>query len=253
MTKVQSVERISAILNTIADHYGGAGVTEIAQKIDLPISTVSRFLIALESVNFVERVSASSGFRIGPAIFDLVTQADLSQYLIKLARPFLEALAQTTGESVTLTILENDQVYCIDQVPGHYNLQLQDWTGQYFPLHTSADGKIYLAFMDDQQRHYYLDQPLQKITPNSITDPEQLRQQLEQVHQAGYAWAEDEYEQGLVALASRFHITIGSRYVPQGGVQNWELSRRFLSWGANSFARRIVLTVKIEKRSRAIP
>lgn len=41
----------------------------------------------------------------------------------------------------------------------------------------------------------------------------------------------------LVALADYYHITIGSRYIPEGGVVNWELRRRFLSWGANAFAR----------------
>ncbi len=45
------------------------------------------------------------------------------------------------------------------------------------------------------------------------------------------------YIPGLVALADHFHITIGSRYIPEGGVRNWELRRRFLSWGANAFAR----------------
>jgi dolichol-phosphate mannosyltransferase len=45
------------------------------------------------------------------------------------------------------------------------------------------------------------------------------------------------YIPALVALANHFHITIGSRYVPQGRVQNWGWQRRFLSWGANLFAR----------------
>ncbi len=48
------------------------------------------------------------------------------------------------------------------------------------------------------------------------------------------------YIPALVALADHFHITIGSRYVPQGGVRNWELRRRFLSWGANAFARTLL-------------
>ncbi|MBN1221455.1 MAG: polyprenol monophosphomannose synthase [Anaerolineae bacterium] len=48
------------------------------------------------------------------------------------------------------------------------------------------------------------------------------------------------YLPGLVALADHYHITIGSRYVPQGGVRNWELRRRFLSWGANAFARTVL-------------
>lgn len=45
------------------------------------------------------------------------------------------------------------------------------------------------------------------------------------------------YIPALVSLADHFHITIGSRYIPRGGVRNWELRRRFLSWGANAFAR----------------
>lgn len=45
------------------------------------------------------------------------------------------------------------------------------------------------------------------------------------------------YIPNLVALADHYHITIGSRYIPEGGVQNWDLRRRFLSWGANALAR----------------
>lgn len=45
------------------------------------------------------------------------------------------------------------------------------------------------------------------------------------------------YIPALVSLANYYHITIGSRYIPQGGVVNWEWQRRFLSWGANAFAR----------------
>ncbi|MBN1991858.1 MAG: polyprenol monophosphomannose synthase [Anaerolineae bacterium] len=48
------------------------------------------------------------------------------------------------------------------------------------------------------------------------------------------------YLPGLVALADHFHITIGSRYIPQGGVRNWGWRRRFLSWGANAFVRTVL-------------
>ncbi|MEM7343917.1 MAG: IclR family transcriptional regulator [Chloroflexota bacterium] len=209
MQNVQSVERISAILNTIATHQDGAGVTEIAQQIDLPVSTVSRFLLALETVNFVERESASDGFRIGSGIFDLAAQADFPQYLIKIARPYMVELAQFTGEAVTLTILKDNQIYCIAQVPGQYNLQLQNWVGQHFPLHTSANGKVTLAFLPKDQQDHYLSQPLEQITPNSITDSQQLRQQLAQIRQTGYAWTQDEYEEGLIALASPIQTETG--------------------------------------------
>ena len=44
----------------------------------------------------------------------------------------------------------------------------------------------------------------------------------------------------MVDLAQSHHVTIGSRYVPGGGVENWEWYRRFLSWGANEFTRTIL-------------
>lgn len=48
------------------------------------------------------------------------------------------------------------------------------------------------------------------------------------------------YIPALVELANYYHITIGSRYIPEGGVQNWEIQRRFLSWSANAFARAVL-------------
>lgn len=45
------------------------------------------------------------------------------------------------------------------------------------------------------------------------------------------------YIPAMVDLAKTYHVTIGSRYVPGGGVENWEWYRQFLSWGANQFAR----------------
>jgi glycosyltransferase involved in cell wall biosynthesis len=48
------------------------------------------------------------------------------------------------------------------------------------------------------------------------------------------------YIPALVNLANHFHITIGSRYIPQGGIRNWGVRRRFLSWGANTFARTVL-------------
>ena len=202
MTGVQSVDRISAILRTVANHQEGVGVTEIAHEIDLPVSTVSRFLLALEHVDFVKRDASFNGFRIGTGLFNLAVKGDFSQYLIQTARPFLQILAQKTGESVTLTVLKENCVFCIDQLPSQYNLQLQNWVGQSFPLHTSADGKLYLAHMSQKQQDAFFSKPLDSITPKSIVDGAQLKQQLVKIRRQKYAWTENEYEEGLIALAA---------------------------------------------------
>jgi DNA-binding IclR family transcriptional regulator len=202
MTNVQSVERISAILQMLATNPGGSGVTEIAHQIELPTSTVSRFLLALERVDYVERVSSPDGFRIGPGIFELATQASFPRFLVTLARPFLLDLAQSTGETVTLCLPERRQAHYIYQVPSQYHLQLQDWTGRCLPMHVASDGKVFLAYASPKRLDRYLQQPLEQFTANTVTEPGVLRQQLVQVRSQGFAWTQDEYEEGIIGLAA---------------------------------------------------
>lgn len=202
MTNVQSVERISAILQMLATNPGGSGVTEIARQIELPTSTVSRFLLALERVDYVERVSDPPGFRIGPGIFDLAIRASFPRYLTTLARPFLLDLAQSTGETVTLCLPEGRQAHYIYQVPSQYHLQLQDWTGMYLPMHAVSDGKVFLAYASSKQIDRYLQPPLEQFTANTVAEPAVLRRQLVRVRAQGFAWTQDEYEEGIIGLAA---------------------------------------------------
>ncbi len=203
MSNVQAVERAFAILQTIATHPEGVGVTAIAKQVGLPKSTVFRILATLETLKAVERVSESNqeGYRVGPKLIDLVSQTPYAQHLGTIARPYLLELAETAGEAVGLAIPDGDQVYFVDQVPSQHYVQIRDWTDSRVPLHTSASGKVFLAYWSDEALGRYLMRPLPKFTQHTITDPQELRQELTQINEQGYAWSRDEFEEGLVAFA----------------------------------------------------
>ncbi len=202
MANVQSVERAFAILEEIANHNSGIGVTKIARNVDLPKSTVSRLLSTLECVKAVERLADNDGFQIGEGILNLAASTPYPRQLISIARPYLLELAEVTGETVNLCLPDGDQVHYIDQVDSQYHLQIQDWTGYRFPLHVTSNGKIFLAYWSEEALAQYVSRPLQSYATKTITTPEVLRQELAQIRSQGYAWAKGESEEEIVGIAA---------------------------------------------------
>ena len=96
MTTVQSIERAFSVLRSLTS--GQAGVTEIAERVSLPKSTVSRLLSTLESVGAVEQVAAGGDYRVGWALLELAAAARPGRSLVSVARPHLAELNRLTGQ-----------------------------------------------------------------------------------------------------------------------------------------------------------
>ncbi|MCB0156216.1 MAG: helix-turn-helix domain-containing protein, partial [Anaerolineae bacterium] len=113
---IQSVARAFKILEVIAAQPNGVGVTEIAQQVALPKSTVARFLSTLEGVQAIERLPAGEGYSVGAGLISLMAQVPFSKHLATVVRPFLQELAQATGETTNLCLPHGDQAHYVDQV-----------------------------------------------------------------------------------------------------------------------------------------
>ena len=88
------------------------------------------------------------------------------------------------------------------QVDAPAQLRPQSWVGQRFPLHASASGKVLLATYDDERLERFLDEPLARLTPSTITTAEELRAELEHVREQRYAVSRDEEEEGLSGISA---------------------------------------------------
>lgn len=198
----QSIKRAFSILNVVAQSNGGISVTEIAARTNLHKSTVSRMLATLQEVDAVYRISHWDGYRIGNGLLAMVSQVEFPQQLITITEPYLQALAQETGETVNLALPDGDVVHYIYQINSRYNLQIRDWTTDRVPLHGSVDGKIFLAYCSTEEVEAYLAQPLEAFSATTLTDPGELQANLAEIRKSGLAWTNGEYEAGLVAVAA---------------------------------------------------
>ena len=200
MSSVQSIDRAFGLLRCLAS--GPAGVTEIADRVKLPKSTVSRLLSTLESIGAVEQISAGGRYRIGPAMADIAAATLPGTNLLGAARPHLTELMQETGEATGLSVMTHLEVEYIDQVESLNPVQIRDWTGERAPMHVVSSGLIFLAHATSNQIEDYLAGSLVACTPRSMTEPAALRKRLADVRKNNVVWVYEEFLEGMNSVAA---------------------------------------------------
>ena len=196
---VQSVERAFAILDAVAER--PAGVTALAERLDLPKSTVARLLGSLEDLGAVERV-AGRRWQVGPSVTSLAETGSPARSLAALARSQLSGLVGSVGEDAGLAVPDGYDVLYVDQVECDHPVQVRDWTGTRVPMHAVPSGLVFLAEWPASAIDGYLARDLARLTSATVVDPDQLRSRLEDVRQSGYAWGLEEFAEGINSVAA---------------------------------------------------
>jgi IclR family transcriptional regulator, KDG regulon repressor len=196
---VQSLERAFAILDEVSRR--PAGVTDIADRVRLPKSTVARLLATLEDVEAVERFDGAR-WRIGPGVTALTAAVSPERTLVSVAQPVLTDLVAELGEDAGLGLPDGNEVLYVAQAESDNPVQVRDWTGTRAPMHTVPSGLVLLAEWPGDALDAYLGGELGALTRRTITDPERLRKRLIDVREAGFAWGLGEFAEGIDSVAA---------------------------------------------------
>ena len=204
---VQSVDRALSILEVLA-RIGEAGVTEVAAELGVHKSTAFRLVATLEAHRLVEQTGDRGKYRLGVGLLRLAGATTARLDVVQEARPVCRQLAADTGETVNITVLSESSALYLDQVAGASAIQPHNLVGQHIPLHATSNGKVLLSGLDDAALRRLLP-TLPSYTPRTITKKGDLRAELEQVREQGYAVAVDELEVGLAAVAAPIRNAAG--------------------------------------------
>jgi len=200
MPNVQSVARAFRLLEALTT--GEMGITELADRTDLPKSTVARLVRTLENLGALERVDDEGRYRVGPQIVSLAGVASPTANLVSIVRPHLRLLAEMTGEDAGLSVPDGHRVHYISQVSSDNDIQVRDWTGERISMHAVSSGQVILASWPEERLARFLERPLNAYTDATITEPEELRKRLKAAQRDNYVWAFEELTEGLNSVAT---------------------------------------------------
>jgi IclR family acetate operon transcriptional repressor len=195
-TGTQSIERAAQLLVLVIERERSMG--ELAGAADLPKSTASRAVAALERHGLVQRDGPRGLVRPGPVLQRLAHRGPAHDDLVLLSRPVLERLSERSGETVDLAVpVPGGMEQYLAQIDSRHFLGTTNWVGRSLPNHCTSVGKVFLA-------HGAPAPPgrLERFTPQTITDRATLAQEVEEVRRRGYATTHSELEPGLMAVAA---------------------------------------------------
>lgn len=190
--------KVIAILGAFETSTRPLGLTEIADLADLPASTTHRLVTELTDGGLLSQKS-DGRYQLGLRIWELAQNT--GRQLRDTARPYIQELYSLTGETSQLVVRDNNEALLIDRAYGTKKVPRSSRVGGRLPLHSTAVGKVLLAFDEPWIREAYLKLELSAATPYSITDPEVLTEHLKQIRIQGYSTSMDEQRIGATSIA----------------------------------------------------
>ena len=197
-----SAERTLRLLATLADTGRPMTLADLVAALDLPKATAHRLCSQLLASGFVARDVNERDFVVGPALRKLALDTLNHGSLRGLRHELLATLVAQVGETCNFTTLDGARVLYLDRVEAPWPWRLTLDVGAHVPLHCTASGKLFLAYMSDNQRAAMLRTlELNPATEHTITTVKALRAECETIRERGYSFDREEFVLGLVAMA----------------------------------------------------
>ncbi len=174
------------------------GVSELARRLDLHKNNAFRLLATLELAGYMQQTPETDRYHLGPRCLELGHAFSRSHTLLTQARPILEELAGSLGETVHLGVLRGYEVVHLDGVLPEQLVLTGLRVGDRLPAHCTALGKVLLA---DGTRDL-ADRAFTRYTDATIVDPAKVADELGAIALQGYAPDLEEFAAGLRCVAA---------------------------------------------------
>ena len=238
----RSVIRGIGVLNHLATFSGGSTLKEISVGTGLNSSTLYRILLTLINFEYVVKDNNSKYF-LGPAVLYLSAAYQKNFNIRIISNQFLSRLRDHSGETITLSKRQNKEVLYLEKLTGLEAIGVTtENIGERSPLHCTAVGKVILANISKDELDDILDgYNFLRKTPKTITNKDDLLDEIEEIRRVGYAFNKEENSEGLVGISA----PVFDRDGVFGGVSISGLASRIYEKSASGeLARDLIKTCK---------
>jgi IclR family pca regulon transcriptional regulator len=199
----QSVEKAFAILEAFGGDRRALNLSEVSAAVGMTKSSAQRCTHTLERLGYLQRDARVRRWVLTPRALNMAHAYLSGHPLIEQATTHLIDLNQVSGESVSLSEpYETDMIF-IARFPSHKRFFIHMPVGRQLPMFCTASGRAWLSGLPVAEIQKYLRRSaLKAYTPQTLTDPAEILQQIEAAREAGYAWADQEFYRGDITIAA---------------------------------------------------
>lgn len=199
----KTIDKAMQVLTAFSHEQSELGVTELASRLGVHKSVASRLASSLRSWGMLEQNPATHRLRIGPAAFRIGTLFSHRNSLAEVAMPLLADLVHHTKQSVHLSVLDGLRILVVAAVESPSSLRVIMRVGDQRHLHTTAAGKIFMAFSGrDLMDAAFRSTGFAAMTPQTFTSREELERGFSRICREGMATNRGENTPGAGALAA---------------------------------------------------
>jgi DNA-binding IclR family transcriptional regulator len=200
-----SLRRALLVLDYVRDHardLPGLTLTQLAEAVDLPKSTVLRLTAPLLDSQLLARDRDSGHFRLGPGALALGQAYLAGLDLRSIASEEAHKLMRASGATVHLCVPDAPHVVYIDKVENETRVRMASRVGSRAPMYCTAVGKAMLAWLPEDVVTLVANAGLPRITTRTVTEPASLRTELARVRARGYSVDDRENEPEVRCVAA---------------------------------------------------
>lgn len=196
---VQSLARGLAVIRTFDGEPAELSLAEVARRAEIPRAAARRFLRTLEQLGYV-RATTDARFLLTPHVLELGYGYLSSLSLPEIVQPHLDALSHQIGESVSVAVLDGDEIVYVARAAARRIMSVRITIGTRLPAFATSMGRVLLAALADGEA--ILDATeLAAYTPRTRIDRAELSVELDRVRAQGWAMVDGELEEGLRSIA----------------------------------------------------
>ncbi|MFF2853482.1 MULTISPECIES: IclR family transcriptional regulator [unclassified Peribacillus] len=213
-------------------------IGELSKEMNINKSTMFRILKTLQKRGFVFQQD-NGDYSLRVEEFNIIVDRfDQNEALQRILRSELEKLSKQCAETVTLSVLVDEKVECIDKIDSHESVHVTHIIGRYSPLHAAASGKVVLAFIPQPKIDTIINgKELEKFTDSTIVSVRILEKELIEIKKNGFAVSHGELDLGISAVAAPIFSKTGKII---GSVSILGISQKFTEEIINDFAKKVL-------------
>jgi DNA-binding IclR family transcriptional regulator len=203
---IRVIVKAAAVVDLLAESDQPMSLTEMSGELNIAKSTLHGILATLNDIGYVNKDPESGDYRLGLHLFELGNVISRKLDERRIAAPYMRTLADKTGETVHLAVLEDGEVLYISKQESNNSIRIITESGLKLPVHCSGLGKALLSGLTDEEITDLLGKKgMAKYTETTITNVKDFLAEMGKVRCKGYASDKQEFMIGLRCVAAPIH------------------------------------------------